>query len=41
MPTSPERRGCNLGQGYLFSRPIPHEQIAALLARTDKAAAAA
>ena len=30
--------GCNLGQGYLFSRPIPPEQIAALLARTDKAA---
>jgi diguanylate cyclase (GGDEF)-like protein len=30
--------GCNLGQGNLFSRPIPHEQIAALLARTDKAA---
>jgi diguanylate cyclase (GGDEF)-like protein len=27
--------GCSLGQGYLFSRPIPPEQIAALLARTD------
>jgi diguanylate cyclase (GGDEF)-like protein len=30
--------GCTLGQGYLFSRPVPSEQIAALLARTDKAA---
>ncbi|HEY4985407.1 MAG TPA: EAL domain-containing protein, partial [Bradyrhizobium sp.] len=30
--------GCNLGQGYLFSQPIPHEQIGALLARTDEAA---
>jgi predicted signal transduction protein with EAL and GGDEF domain len=30
--------GCTLGQGYLFSRPIPNEQIAALLARTDEAA---
>ena len=29
--------GCALGQGYLFSRPIPSEQIAALLAQADKA----
>ena len=26
-----ERRGCHLVQGYLFSKPVPHEAFAALL----------
>jgi EAL domain-containing protein (putative c-di-GMP-specific phosphodiesterase class I) len=27
--------GCDLGQGYLFSRPVPAEDISTLLADSD------
>ena len=33
--------GCDLGQGYLFSKPMPEPNIAAFLAKRDHTAAAA
>jgi EAL domain-containing protein (putative c-di-GMP-specific phosphodiesterase class I) len=27
--------GCDLMQGYLFSKPVPFDQLAALLAQAD------
>jgi EAL domain-containing protein (putative c-di-GMP-specific phosphodiesterase class I) len=33
--------GCDLGQGYLFSKPMPEPQVAAFLAKRDHTAVAA
>jgi EAL domain-containing protein (putative c-di-GMP-specific phosphodiesterase class I) len=33
--------GCDEGQGYLFSKPMPEPQVAEFLARSERAAAAA
>jgi EAL domain-containing protein (putative c-di-GMP-specific phosphodiesterase class I) len=33
--------GCDLGQGYLFSKPMPERETAAFLAKNDRQAAAA
>jgi diguanylate cyclase (GGDEF)-like protein len=33
--------GCDLGQGYIFSKPMPEREIAAFLAKRERTAAAA
>jgi EAL domain-containing protein (putative c-di-GMP-specific phosphodiesterase class I) len=33
--------GCDLGQGYIFSKPMPELETAAFLAKNDRQAAAA
>jgi diguanylate cyclase (GGDEF)-like protein len=33
--------GCDLGQGYLFSKPMPEREVTAFLAKRERAAAAA
>jgi EAL domain-containing protein (putative c-di-GMP-specific phosphodiesterase class I) len=33
--------GCDEGQGYLFSKPMPESEVAAFLAKSDRVAAAA
>jgi diguanylate cyclase (GGDEF)-like protein len=36
-----QAEGCDLGQGYIFSKPMPEREIAAFLAKRERTAAAA
>jgi diguanylate cyclase (GGDEF)-like protein len=38
---SAQADGCDLGQGYIFSKPMPEREVAAFLAKRERTAAAA